>query len=99
MLLLLDEQDCMPNHGEISIQIYKKLVDMGLNGDIYCVQFSLDLNSSTQYKTSLIFKMKTNDIHINVHVGPFMESKYRHTIYFRSICNNIILYFLLNKNR
>ncbi len=71
MLLLLDEQDCMPNHGEISIQIYKKLVDMGLNGDIYCVQFSLDLNSSTQYKTSLIFKMKTNDIHINV-FGMYM---------------------------
>jgi hypothetical protein len=34
ILLLLDEQDHMPNHGEISIQIYKKLIDMGLGEDI-----------------------------------------------------------------
>jgi hypothetical protein len=50
MLLLLDEQDRMPNHGEINIQFYKKLVDMGLNEDIYFEQFLLDLNYSTQYK-------------------------------------------------
>jgi hypothetical protein len=34
ILLLLDEQDCMPNHGEVNIQIYKKLIDMGLGEDI-----------------------------------------------------------------
>ncbi len=35
ILLLLDEQDCMPNHGEINIQIYKKIIDMGLGEDIF----------------------------------------------------------------
>jgi hypothetical protein len=50
MLLLLDEHDCMPNHGEISIQIYKKHVDMGLNEDIYFVQILLNLNYGTRYK-------------------------------------------------
>jgi hypothetical protein len=35
ILLLLDEQDRMPNHGEINIQIYKKLIDMGLSEDIF----------------------------------------------------------------
>ncbi len=34
ILLPLDEQDCMPNHSEINIQIYKKLIDMGLGEDI-----------------------------------------------------------------
>jgi hypothetical protein len=29
ILLPLDEQDRMPNHGEINIQIYKKFIDMG----------------------------------------------------------------------
>jgi hypothetical protein len=29
ILLPLDEQDHMLNHGEINIQIYKKLIDMG----------------------------------------------------------------------
>jgi hypothetical protein len=32
--LPFDEQDCMPNHGEINIQIYKKLINMGLGEDI-----------------------------------------------------------------
>jgi hypothetical protein len=49
-LLLLDEQNHMPNHGEISIQFYKFFVDMGLNEDIYFVQFLLDINYGTQYK-------------------------------------------------
>jgi len=32
ILLFLNEQDCMPNHGKINIQIYKiKLIDMGLS--------------------------------------------------------------------
>jgi len=34
ILLPFDEQDCMPNHGEINIQIYKKLINMGLGEDI-----------------------------------------------------------------
>jgi hypothetical protein len=33
----------MPNHGEISIQIYKKLINMGLGEDISFEQFLLDL--------------------------------------------------------
>jgi hypothetical protein len=37
--LPLDEQDHMPNHDEINIQIYKKLVNMGLNEDIFFEQF------------------------------------------------------------
>jgi len=43
ILLLLDEQDCMPNQGEINIQIYKKLINMGLGEDISFEQFLLDL--------------------------------------------------------
>jgi hypothetical protein len=43
ILLLLDEQDHMPNHGEINIQIYKKLVNMGLCEDISFEIFLLDL--------------------------------------------------------
>jgi hypothetical protein len=39
ILLPLDEQDCMPNHGKISIQIYKKLVNMGLSEDIFLNKF------------------------------------------------------------
>ncbi len=42
ILLALDEQDHMPNHGEISIQIYKKLINMGLGEDISFQQFLLD---------------------------------------------------------
>jgi hypothetical protein len=42
ILLLLDKQDCMPNHGESSIQIYKKLIDMGLAEDIYVEHSLLD---------------------------------------------------------
>jgi hypothetical protein len=34
-IIALDEQGRMPNHGEINIQIYKKLVNMGLGEDIY----------------------------------------------------------------
>jgi hypothetical protein len=33
--LPFDEQDCMPKHGEINIQIYKKLINMGLGEDIF----------------------------------------------------------------
>jgi len=33
--LPFDEQDRMPNHGEINIQIYKKLIKMGLGEDIF----------------------------------------------------------------
>ncbi len=36
ILFPLDEQDCMLDHGEINIQIYEKLVDMGLDEDISC---------------------------------------------------------------
>jgi hypothetical protein len=43
ILLLLDEQDHMLNHGEINIQFYKKLIDMGLWEDISFEQFLLDL--------------------------------------------------------
>jgi hypothetical protein len=42
ILLPLDEQDHMPNHGEIHIQIYKKLTDMGLGEDFFFEQFLLD---------------------------------------------------------
>jgi hypothetical protein len=42
LLLPLHEQDHMPNHGEINIQIYKKLIDMGLNEDISFKQFLLN---------------------------------------------------------
>ncbi len=42
ILLLLDEQDHMPNHDEINIQIYKKLIDMGPGEDIYFIPFLLD---------------------------------------------------------
>jgi len=43
ILLLLDEQDCMPNHGEISIQIYKKLIKMELSEKKFVGIFLLDL--------------------------------------------------------
>jgi hypothetical protein len=43
ILLPLDEQNHMPNHGEINIQIYKKLINMGLCENIYFEQFLLDL--------------------------------------------------------
>jgi hypothetical protein len=43
ILLPLDEQGHMPNHGVISIQIYKKLIDKGLGKDISFQQFLLDL--------------------------------------------------------
>jgi hypothetical protein len=43
ILLPLNEQDHMPNHGEINFQIYKKLINMGLNEDISFEQFLLDL--------------------------------------------------------
>jgi len=33
----------MPNQGEINIQIYKKLINMGLGEDISFEQFLLDL--------------------------------------------------------
>jgi hypothetical protein len=39
ILLPLDEQDHMSNHGEISIQIYEKLIDMGLGEDFFFEQF------------------------------------------------------------
>jgi hypothetical protein len=42
ILLPLDEQDHMPNHGEINIQIHKKLVNMGLCEDITFEFFLLD---------------------------------------------------------
>jgi len=42
IFLALDEQDHMPNHGEISIQIYKKFINMGLGEDISFQQFLLD---------------------------------------------------------
>jgi len=42
ILLPLNEQDHMPNHGEISIQI-KKFIDMRLGKDISFQQFLLDL--------------------------------------------------------
>ncbi len=34
VLSLLDEQDHMPNQGEINIQIYKMFIDTGLGEDI-----------------------------------------------------------------
>jgi hypothetical protein len=43
ILLPLDEQNHMPNHGEINIQIYKKLINMGLCENISFEQFLLDL--------------------------------------------------------
>jgi hypothetical protein len=43
ILLPLDEQGRMPNHGEISIKIYKKIVNMGLSEDIFFEQILLDL--------------------------------------------------------
>jgi hypothetical protein len=43
ILLFLNEQDHMPNQGEINIQIYKKLMDMGLGEDISFEHFLLDL--------------------------------------------------------
>jgi hypothetical protein len=33
----------MPNHGEISIKIYKKLINMGFSEDISFEQILLDL--------------------------------------------------------
>jgi hypothetical protein len=46
----------MSNHGKSNIQIYIKLVDMGLNENIYFVQFLLDLNYSTIQKLFLFLK-------------------------------------------
>jgi hypothetical protein len=43
ILLPLDEQDYMPNHGEINIQIYKRLIKMGLSEDVFFEFFLLDL--------------------------------------------------------
>jgi len=42
-LFPLYEQDHMLNHGEINIQIYKKLVNMGLSKDFFFSNFLLDL--------------------------------------------------------
>jgi hypothetical protein len=42
-LLPLAEQNHMPNHGQINIQIYKKLVNMRLCEDISFEHFLLDL--------------------------------------------------------
>jgi hypothetical protein len=76
ILLPLDKQDCMPNHGEIDIQIYKKLINMGLGEDISFEQILLDLKideetyilglQHTIQKPTLFLKRKPNDIHINV---------------------------------
>ncbi len=49
ILLPVDEQDCMPNHGKINIQIYKKLVNMGLGEDIFFEQFLLDLKKDEKH--------------------------------------------------
>jgi len=38
ILLPLDEQDHMPNHGEISIQNLKNLISMGLGEDFFFEQ-------------------------------------------------------------
>jgi hypothetical protein len=43
ILLFLHEQDCMPNHGEINIQIYKKFINMELSEDISFKQFLLTI--------------------------------------------------------
>jgi hypothetical protein len=43
ILLPLDEQNHMPNHDEINIQIYKKLVNMGLCEDISFEQILFNL--------------------------------------------------------
>jgi hypothetical protein len=82
ILLLLDEQDHMPNHGEINIQIYKKLINMGLGQDISFEEFLLDLkiDEKTYFlglcyamqKPTLFFKQKPNDICttiFGIHVG------------------------------
>jgi hypothetical protein len=42
----------MPNHGEINIQIYKTLINMGLGEDILFEQFLLD--SKIDEKTYLL---------------------------------------------
>jgi len=39
ILLPLDEQECLPNHGEINIQKFKKLINMGLGEDIFLNNF------------------------------------------------------------
>jgi hypothetical protein len=48
ILLPLDEQDRMPNHGKINIQNYKKLVNMGLGEDIFFEQFLLYLKKDEE---------------------------------------------------
>jgi hypothetical protein len=42
LLLPLHEKNHIPNHGEINIQIYKKLIDMGLSDNISFKQFLLN---------------------------------------------------------
>ncbi len=57
--MLLDEQDRMPNHKKISIQIYKKLINMGLGKDISFEQFLLDLKIDEEtYILGLHYKIK-----------------------------------------
>ncbi len=85
ILLPLDEQDHMPNHGEINIQIHKKLVNMGLCEDITFEFFLLDFKIDEEtcwhilglwyiiQKSTYFLKRKPNDICTNVfgiHVGP-----------------------------
>ncbi len=42
ILLFLDEQDCMPNHVKSIFKFIKKLVDMGLDEDVFFEQFLFD---------------------------------------------------------
>jgi hypothetical protein len=50
--LFLGEQDPMPNHGEINIQIYKKYIDMELCEDNSFEQFLL--NSKIDEETYIL---------------------------------------------
>jgi hypothetical protein len=65
ILLIVNEQNCMPNHGKINIQIYKKLVNMGSGEDIFFEQFLLDFKKMKKHifwimihntKTNLFFR-------------------------------------------
>jgi hypothetical protein len=110
ILLPLDEQDHMPNHGEINIQIYKNLSTWDYL-KIFLLKFFIILKNRWRNmwnswimihntKIKFILKIKTKWYMykcISHTCRTLVGNKYKCTIYFRSICNNIVLYFLFNR--
>jgi hypothetical protein len=66
ILLHLDEQDHMPNHGEINIQFYKKLIDMRLYENTSFEQFLLYLKIDEETSSfGLCYTIQKSTLKIN----------------------------------